>query len=369
MKEDLILYYLNSFTSAEKDILRNARAIPCTYIDNATDKEWDDITSAYKALLPFGHLDGFKYEVAETGSYLIRGIFNRYIDDDTFVVTSRHEHDTVRDCLSRIKHKLEIVYEDIVALDMDQIYAAFKASGCTKFALYMVGTLIATGEIIPQAFFEKLKAYLDERNVQSLFILDDVHGMFITPRDYSLFDAVIYTCHSWICSFNMGMMFTRLPDQIGFRCKENPAQYLDLIKLIISKFDKIRQFKQVLMEYFAEELADAKTFDVFKRTTPHIFSLVTYGLVFTQDQYDALYKYDIRLGETLSYRNFARIRCQEFIIKDYDTVIKGLTLLKKTLRACKMVRDMSGIKPVFTDKKNITRKHLPDPHAALDVEL
>lgn len=350
-------------SNEQKQRFINAKAIDCIYNDNTSADEWKRISDTYKALLPYGHLDQFRLEVGESGSFFIRDIFSRYIDDDTFVVTSRHEHETVKDCLKAVKHKLELVYEDIILLDINSIYDAYVKSGCKKFALYMVGTLIATGEIIPQEFFERLKKKIPD----GLYIIDDVHGMFITPRDYSMFDAVIYTCHSWVSSFNMGLIWSRLPDKIGYRSKENTVLYLDLIKVIIEKFDKVRLFKTVLIEFFAAELADSKTYGLFNRTTQHIFALVTYGLVFTQEFYDEMFKECIRFGETLSYRNFVRIRFQEFILKDPDEAIKALNRLKQILKFLKQVRDQSGIETVFTGEKNVTRKHLNDPHGHLDL--
>lgn len=370
MTESLVRYYLETFFDSpeQKELLRSEE-VECEYKDEVSEEQWKELSDSYKSLLPFGHLDNYRFEVGKSGSFFIREIYKNYVDDDTFVLHSCYEHDTVRDCLSNVKNKLELVYSEIVSLDISTIISKFKKSGCKKFFLYMVGTAISTGEIMPQEFFIRLKEELTNRNIPHKFILDDVHGMFITTRDYSLFDCVIYTCHSWIVSFNMGFIFSRLPDKIGFRSPLNPTRYLELIKIIISKFDKVRQFKNILTEFFAEELSDQKTFGLYERTTPHIFAIATYDLVFPQQYYDKLYFYDIRLGETLSYRNFARIRCQEFIMKDPDYAIESLKELKKILYKCKYRREHSGQVVNYTNEQNITREHLPDPHADLKVKL
>lgn len=371
MKEDLIRFYLTTFFDSDEQRKQfiNAKAIDCIYEDNATIEEWNNITKQYKSLLPFGHLNDYRFEVGESGSFFIKNIFEKYVDDDTFVLSSRLEHDIVKYCLKSVKHQLKLGQEEVFELNVEKIYSEFKKSGCKKFLLYMVGTTIATGEIMPQSFFEKLKEILVKNNIEHKMILDDVHGMFVTPRDYSIFDAIVFTAHSWLINFNMGVLFTKLPDKIGYMCKENPIKYLDLIKIVISKFDKVRQFKNIMIEYFSEELSDKTTFGLYDRTTPHIFSLVTYGLIFHQKEYESLLDYHIRLGETLSYKNFAKIRFQEFIIKNPNYILEGLNKLKSALRKYKRIKDTCNFEIVWDDKQNIQKKHLADPNAKLDVEL
>ena len=280
-----------------------------------------------------------RIESADNGSFFIRELFKKYApDDQTFVLSSTCEHDTTRECLSTVKNKLELYIKDIRSLNINKIIEAYKNSNCTFFMMYMVGTSISSGEIIPQTFFELLKNRLEKENIPHVLILDDVHGMFITPRDYRIFDYVLYTAHSLVCDYNMGMLISKNENQpIGKYDPLGLDQYFTRLMIILNRKDKLRLFKQILSQYFAEELADTKFFGLHEFTSQHIFSLKTYNLKFTQRQWDKLNEYKIRLGEGDWYQNFARIRFQEFIRQDSDKMIEGLELLKETLKICKEI--------------------------------
>ena len=292
-------------------------------------------------LMPFCNITSktYRIEVADTGSYFIRELFKKYTStDNTFVLSSTCEHDTTRECLSNVKNKLELYIKDIRSLNIDKIIEAYKTSKCNFFMMYMVGTSISSGEIIPQTFFELLKKRLEDEHINHILILDDVHGMFMTPRDYRIFDYILYTAHSLVCDYNMGMLISRNEyqpmgrfDWIGLE------RYYHRLQIILEKEPKLRLFKQILSQYFAEELSDTKFFGLHEFTSQHIFSLKTYNLKFSQRQWDKLNEYKIRLGEGDWYQNFARIRFQEFIRQDSDKMIEGLELLKKTLKICKKV--------------------------------
>jgi hypothetical protein len=40
-------------------------------------------------------------------------------------------------------------------------------------------------------------------------MIDDVHGMFLIPRDYSIFDYILYTAHSLIPNYEMGFLISK----------------------------------------------------------------------------------------------------------------------------------------------------------------
>lgn len=288
----------------------------------------------YFDLLPHSNITSntHRLEVLDCGSDFIRALFKRYADDDTFVLSSTCEHDTTRECLGNVEHKLELYMDIIRKMNIDDIMTEFKKSGCSKFMLYMVGTSISSGEIVPQEFFEKLKKELEDREIPHVLILDDVHGMFITPRDYTIFDYIIYTAHSLVCDYNMGMMISKIENEpIGMYDWMGLDEYYTRLSIILQRKDKLRLFKQVLTQYFADLLVDDEFFDLFKFTSQHIFSLKTYKIKFTDRQREKLKEYKIRLGDGNWYQNFARIRFQEFIRQDYTKMIEGLTYLRNVL--------------------------------------
>ena len=349
--DNFIIDYLNDiFTKEEKSFIYN--------FDSIKQSNWEDLTYKYKSLLPFGHLDNYTLNTAASCTELIQKLFKKHVDDDTFVISSNYEHDSTRKCLENVKNKLILHYaEDITKLNVDKVIKEFQKSNCKRLFSYFVGTGLSTGEILPQIFFIKLKKALTDNNIEHILVLDDVHGMFITPRDYTIFDYILYTCHSWIKGYEMGMMWSKI-DCGGIQNFDKTRDYLDKLSIVISRFDKIRQFKMVLSQFFAEELSKKDTFNLFSNTTQHIFTLETHGLSFTQEDYDTLNKYLIKISEYNSIDNFVRIRFQELISFDPEVALEGLHMVKKILKKALFLKNSSGVIPVFDDSKHIKTDYI-----------
>lgn len=349
--DDYVLDYLSSvFTDEEKSFIYT------TF--NKTFNDWEDLTDKYKKLLPFSHLDNYTLNTASSCTELIQNLFKKHVDNDTFVVSSNYEHDSTKRCLEKVQNKLILHYsEDIIKLNVDKIINEFRKSNSKKIFAYFIGTGLSTGEILPQTFFIKLKKALIDNQIEHTFVLDDVHGMFITPRDYSLFDYILYTCHSWIKDYEMGMMWSKT-DCGGIQDFDKTKDYLNKLYIVISKFDKIRQFKLVLSQFFAEELANKATFNLFDNTTQHIFTLETHGLAFTQEDYNTLNRYLIKISEYNSIDNFIRIRFQELISFDPEFALEGLHMVKKILKKAVFLKNSSGVIPIFDDSKHIKTDYI-----------
>lgn len=336
--EQLIYKLIDSFyTEEEKLYIKSDNEIAYSLIDFKKEFEsnsWKNLESIYKQLLPYTDLSGFRLEVADRASYFIKKIFETYIDDDTtFVIHSSFEHPNVVKELSHVKNKKCLLYDHIISFNFDEFLPIFKESGCNKIFVYVPGTSTCTGQIVPQNFYIQIKQACDKYNIECMLLCDDVHGMFITPRNYSMFDFVLYTCHSYIPEFDMGMLWTKHPEKLGFTNIERTDAYYHKLKLFLSKSDKLRLFQLFLTEFFAEELADSKYFDLYTNVTPHIFAIKTKGLVFSQAYFDKCDQYNVRLGETLSYINFMRYRIQEFILEEPELLIEGLRIGKKALNS------------------------------------
>lgn len=313
---------------------------------------WLEITELYRNLLPNTDMSSFRLEVAESGSFFIRKLFTEIVDDDTYVISTTYEHPNVNECLAKCKNKVLLRFNTITECNVDDLITKFTASKCKKVFVYMIGTSTCSGQIVPTYFFTQLKSRLNKLNIKNIFFLDDVHGMFITPRDYSIFDYILYTCHSLVSRFDMGLLWLKNEYQpLGFTNPARTLLYYNKLKLFLDKIHKIRLFPLYLTEYFAEELSITKHFELFTNTTPHIFALKTKGLAFNQSQYDILDEYNIRIGENLCYENFMRLRIQEFISESPEFLIKGLQESKKIL--AKNIR-LSGIKDItFTNEQHI----------------
>lgn len=86
----------------------------------------------------------------ESGTAIIRKIFKKEVDDDTLVITTNYEHTAVQECVQNCNN----VYK----FDMDKIRnyktneVMFLAKKYKKVFVYIIGTSLASGEIIPQLF-------------------------------------------------------------------------------------------------------------------------------------------------------------------------------------------------------------------------
>ena len=157
---------------------------------NSEEYQWSETEETFKSLLPYGNLKDFHIEIHKNATSFINQIYTKYIDNDTFVV-SILEHDSIKNNVKKVENNF------------------------TKMFLYVAG--IVESNIIPQAYYNKLKDRLIKENIPHHFVLDDVQSMFIVPRDYSIFDKVIFTCHSLIPHYNSGILLTKIDEHMGFK--------------------------------------------------------------------------------------------------------------------------------------------------------
>lgn len=358
--ESIIAQYIDTFyTQKERDFVNSDLEVGFSieaFKKDFSSKAWLDIEAKYKNLLPYTNLNDFHLEVADRGSYFIRKIFDKYVDEDTFVIYSSFEHPNVLKEIEKVKHKKCLFYHEITSFDFETILDEFYKSNCNQVFVYVPGTSVCTGQIIPQRFYSNIKTACDKHNIKVKLMCDDVHGMFITPRNYSIFDFILYTCHSYIPGFDMGMLWSKESETLGFTNTDRAELYYSKLNLFLSKFDKVRLFPILLTEYFAEELADSTHLDLYTNTTPHIFALKTKGLVFNQAYYDKCNEYRVELGETKAYVNFIRMRIQEFVLKDSSFILNGLQIIKDAIKSFKKKAEMYENGIVFDNTKNINQK-------------
>ena len=357
---DIIERYIKDFyTLDEKALITSTTNIGFSvekFKKEFNSNEWLNIENKYKDLLPYSSLDDFHLEVADRASFFIKKIFSKYVTDDTFVIHSSFEHPNVEKELAKVKHKKQLLYNQIISFNFEGFLTEYKISGCNKIFVYVPGTSTCTGQIIPQYFYTSIKAACEKYNIPCMMVCDDVHGMFITPRDYSIFDFVLYTCHSFISNFDMGMLWSKYNEKLGYTNIERANAYYNNLILFLSKSDEIRIFPLLLAEYFAEELADPKYIELYTNTSCHIFALKTKGLIFNQKYFDLCDKYNVRLGETRSFINFMRFRIQEFILEDPSILLNGLAMTKEAISKFKAKAEFLPSNTVFDGQRNISHE-------------
>ena len=322
--EELLKRYIENFLDMEK---RDA-------VDTFLHLSKEDIENEYKRLLPYANIDNYTIKFGESASYFIEELFKRNVDDNTFVI-SAIEHSTIEECLVDIKNKFVLHYDLTKKLDIDSIVSEYIKSGCNKIFLY--GTGILETQVVSQVFYEKLKDRLVENNIEHIFVLDDVQSCFLIPRDYSIFDYVIYTCHAIIPYIDSGILFCKNDVDLGYEDIEKAHEYLIELKSVLKKKDYIFLFKRMMIEYFSEELSN----EIFStiNSVDHIFYLKYDKEIgkFIVKHRDEFKKYKIDVEDT-----FIMLRFTFLLDNGIDDIIECLNKIKKVLNKCIKLSEMMG---------------------------
>ena len=339
--DDLIRWYIKdcNFTNEEKLSLRIAReASP----EEASPEEYKELIQQYFDRMPFCNLTSDDHFIAfdESGTAFIDKIFEREVDDDTLVISTTYEHTSVQKCLAVVKNKILLNSDrDIRAYNISPLIE--EAKKYKKVFVYIIGTQLSTGEITPQLFYEKLKEAFVSNNIEHKIMIDDVHGMFMTPRDYRIFDYVLYTAHSLVTEYNMGLLITK-EYMFGKRAYNWGKEYLEKLDIILKRRLKMLQFKNIIIQYLNEYLSDTNMFRLFNFTSDHIFAVETVGLEYDTNTWEKLDLYKIRVSEFKMVKNWIRIRFQEFTRLSEDKAIEGLHYLCKIIEKAKLIQKMRG---------------------------
>jgi hypothetical protein len=324
--QNYINKYINDFfTKEEKQLfLINNNEL---YHSN---KSWGDIENEYKQLTQSSGLQNFHMKTAESASYFIHHIFQKHVDEQTFVVYG-FVHSAIKEETDKISNKYQIKHSDVINFDVDKIIYLYKNSGCNKIFIYLPQTI--EQKILLQAFCEKLKKTLCNSDIEHIIVLDDVATMFIIPKDYSYFDYVIFTCHSLVPTFDCGLLFYKECVDFGSEDSAKAELYLKPLQVILSKRDKLLLFDQILYQYFAEELHH-DLFYVPEKTSPNIFHIL-----YKDNQKlssSIVNKYKDKLASFCINCNESGISicCCHFIKQDAAVMMEGLAQLKSVIQKC-----------------------------------
>ena len=328
MIKDMIKWVIDykRFTPEERALLNTPREEKIIQ-----SNEFLDLVQEYFSRMPYCNISNKDRYITfnDSGTSFIKDIFDYEVDDNTLVISTLYEHGSVKDQLSHCKNVLYLDFEkDIRAQNITKILE--EAKKYKKVFVYIIGTQICTGEITPQNFFESLKEALVKENINHKILIDDVHGMFVVPRDYSFFDYILYTAHSMVRNYEMGLLISR-EKRFGIEAYNWGKDYLPRLDLILNRKDKMLYFNLAFYQYFSEVLSN-KYFSTYVNTVDHIFAIKTQDLYFTENMFSNLDKYDIRLSEHNMFENFIEIRFQEFITHTYEEIEEGLNLLDKYIK-------------------------------------
>ena len=275
----------------------------------------NDLKSKFFNLLPYSNCSEYNLSTDINCSNLIKKVFEKEVDDQTLVIYSNREHEKVNKIISNQKNTLKLDFHDINLLDLSKIQEVKKYK---KVLVYIIGAHASSGEITPQGFFKKLINYFRKNSINYKIALDDCHGMFFTPRDYSIFDYIFGTAHAYIEGYNMGILISKEFIQ-GYNSLTMLNEYIDKIKILYSC--PIQDIKQILCNYFSN-YQDFPGFSICS-TGPNIFCMKMLGYFFNEKEAELLKPFNINIEGINQYESYLRIRIP-YLFKDFKGLDKGL---------------------------------------------
>lgn len=326
-KNELLNWWFNldPLTEEEEILLKKHRSIEKVYDSFIYEKGTNEIFN--RLLYSNINSDTYMLDVAPCATDFIKMLFDRYVDDDTLVIYSKDEHENVKACVNKCKNKLEISYKySIEKIHINKIIE--EAKKYKKVFVYLIGTNISNGRITSQLFFDSLKHSFVINHIDHIFVLDDVHGMFIVPRDYRLFDYVIGTAHALVKRYDMGILIHKKTiEGFGEHISNWLYDYFELLDIILKRRQKLQLFQNVMQEYFSTQLA-WQNYTLVTPTAPHIFAICNLNVTFPESMFNILKKKYVRLEGKDGQGGYIRLRFAQ-CITDQKLVLEGLDILEK----------------------------------------
>ena len=348
--------YIDNFYETD-DLLRLAKTVIVNTKDDTSifDPSYITICNKILDLLKNSHLkDKYRIEIDVRCTNLIDKLFKAYVNPDTFVITSSHDHEATTSRLGNNKKYIVNLFrlqdkQERMNI-FEEIITAFKESKCKNVFCLMVGTTPQSAVMIDQAFFIGLKHKLTSNNIPHLIFLDDCQGLVIMERNYEIFDGFLATGHVLSSLFpNVGLLFTKLPQKIGFTNKQTLIDVFDKLEIIDKYKDKAKGFNDLLSKYFESTLTNTG-FTEYKNEVPHQFAIALPDTkAYKKLDYDFL-PYGIRFNPIDTRDNFVRIRYFEAIVLDSDFFVEGLSKLKKSLVHLSKRKEMAINDIQYTDE-------------------
>lgn len=324
----------------------------CPELGIVEPDNWEYFEQQVRLRIPFGEtLTNHQLYIETSATKLIDSLFDKYMDDDTLLITSVVEHEAVENNV--VKHnrvekdhvKLHYV-NGIKDFNLQQVKEAIMQKHYKRAFVYVIGTQITTGEVTPQEFYVKIREYLESKGIEVILTIDDVHGMYLVPRDYTIFDYVISTSHALVRRWDMGILWSKTNEDFGKKYVNWVACYLRCLDIVLDRQDKLAQFSYVMKEEFSKQLAGCTYLQYISDSVPHIFSIrveCPAKLAYTREMWQDMADHEVRI-ETKNYDTdnifYIRMRGAQYItfpgllpdaVHMVNSLLDRISILKSTL--------------------------------------
>lgn len=291
---------------------------------------------------PHHNPDDYDILMNKRATQHINQLFNKYVDDETLVITSSYQHISAEREIDKCKNVIKI---DSVNDDSSMSYnineCINQSKKFKKVFVYLIGTEFGRGVRHSNEIYKKLHDLLEMHNVNFIMVMDAAQEMFLFPRDYSFYHYIIDTVHSLYTPIDCGLMFVNKKLVSEEEIKSfNYYKRCDVMERIINGLGVANDRKENILTYQAV-INDSINHDLFKGFKLHnsqsnFYSIYTSGkflyddecIDFITDKFinHALYKdpgVDVQIDYHKSYRElYIRMRAQTLMLDEQDAIDK-----------------------------------------------
>lgn len=204
-----------------------------------SDEEYEEVNNELKSYLQFSNIENFNFSFAPCATDIINALFDKYVDDDTLIITTCKEHKSTTKCLKQHKN-VQIVYDKNKSQEL-------KFEGNYKrIFIFMIGTSCAEGEFTYDYVFDNIISAAKATEKEVITVIDACQELFLLPRNYSRFDYIIGTGHALVPKFNVGILLRKDSClDVGKRLAVSKT-FCVLLKLLMKRKDIIHQFNMAM---------------------------------------------------------------------------------------------------------------------------
>lgn len=276
---------------------------------------------------------------ADCATSLIGKLFEKYADEDTLIITTEFEHENVRDrYLPKYQNVFKLNVKEFETGDLSRLVSLIKTMKPTKVFVYMIGTRVTSGYIMSQSILSHVKQILTKKNIPHVFCLDACQEI-CKIRDYSLFDHIIFTAHSALMYFDLGILYSK--ENPNFECDwERYCEFVEKKKQLIDSNVDLLLFNVRMKNILSEELERFGN-QVVNDSVPWFFTIKVdhTKISFTETMFKALDTVGVRIVGTESIKDQLRdngrafyqikMRAQHYVIhpEHFQIAIELLKIL------------------------------------------
>lgn len=322
--------YFNSFFKNTEEKIDFLAKCPTSDFNNTEDmNKWIKLENKFKHLLCYNELSDFKLTVNKNGTTILNDIFSRYITSNTFVVATVN-HEIILEYTNNIPNCYYITAEDINCPNIEKIITQYKASNCDNIFIYL--NSIVDGKLLYNDFVSQLINNLQIENINYSSVYDAVSSLFIVPENYELFDYIVFSGHSIIPYYNLGLLFSKKNTNFGYSDLTKTTQYYELLVKFLNNRDKIYMFNYFMEQYFKDFVFDNKLKFISNSCLGIVYIKIVDPLYkkIISKQIENLNCYGIYFDET-----FVQIRLTFLLSEDTTKIINSLNKLKDVMKKYK----------------------------------